>query len=147
MVLALQGLACAAAAWGDSRRAARLFGAGEALARAQGQAPLPAECTLTLPYVQAARKALDARSFAAAWAAGMRLTVEAASALALEEEWRAARESSPDWPAPAEVWHAASDPPPQPVLLVDRQQEHAALQSYLDSPEARLITVVGPGGT
>jgi predicted ATPase len=83
-VLALQGLACAAAIGGDAKRAARLFGAAEALTRAQGEAPLPAECALALPYVQAARNALDARPFAAAWAEGMRLTLEAACALALD---------------------------------------------------------------
>jgi predicted ATPase/DNA-binding SARP family transcriptional activator/Tfp pilus assembly protein PilF len=87
IVLALQGLACAAVAWGDVRRAARLFGAGETLARAQGQVLLPAECALTLPYVRAARNAMGARSFATAWAEGMRLTDEAACALALERDW------------------------------------------------------------
>jgi Tfp pilus assembly protein PilF len=86
MVLALQGLACAAAACGDARRAALLFGAGEAMSRAQGQALLPAECALAIPYVQAARGALGASIFAAAWAEGNRLTVEDAYALATEIE-------------------------------------------------------------
>jgi tetratricopeptide (TPR) repeat protein len=84
VVLALRGLACVAAACGDARRAAQLFGASEALWRAQGQALLPAECALTLPYVRAARAALDGSSFAAAWTAGEGLAIETACALALD---------------------------------------------------------------
>jgi predicted ATPase/DNA-binding SARP family transcriptional activator len=99
MVLALQGLARAAAASGDGRRAARLFGASETLARAQGHLLPPAECALTLPYVRAARNAIGARSFAVAWAEGMRLTDEAACALALERDWTVSVESLFDRPA------------------------------------------------
>jgi predicted ATPase/DNA-binding SARP family transcriptional activator/Tfp pilus assembly protein PilF len=118
-VLALQGLACAAAAAGDARLAARLFGAGEALTRAQGQVPLPAECTLTLPYVRAARNATDVRSFAAAWAEGMRLTVEATCARALDAEWQLVAEAPPERPARAESWRFAGNLSPQPTASIE----------------------------
>jgi hypothetical protein len=108
-------MACAAATGGDARRAARLFGAGEALARAQGQAPLPAECALTLPYVQAARNALDARSFAVAWAEGLRLSLEATCALALEADWQVGDDSTPEQLALAGGWRATSNLLPQPT--------------------------------
>jgi predicted ATPase/DNA-binding SARP family transcriptional activator/Tfp pilus assembly protein PilF len=89
VVFALRGLACAAVAGGDAGRAAQLFGASEALSRAQGQALLPAEQELIRPSVQATQAALGGPSFAAAWAAGQELTVEAACALALEIGWQA----------------------------------------------------------
>ncbi|HET9222861.1 MAG TPA: tetratricopeptide repeat protein, partial [Roseiflexaceae bacterium] len=136
-VQALQGLACAAATAGDAMRAARLFGAAEALTRAHAQASLPAEYTLTLPYVQAARNALDARTFAAAWAEGIRLTLEAACALALDAEWQSGAQSPPNIRIPADVRSADSRVPPQSIAVARRQQELVAPQSYSNSAQAR----------
>ena len=78
----LEALAAATAAGGEPARAARLWGATEAL-RAALAAPLPpVERPLYDGYVAAARAHADAAAFAAAWAEGRALTLEQALALA-----------------------------------------------------------------
>jgi hypothetical protein len=78
-------LAGVAGGWGDVERAARLWGAAEALREAIG-APLPPNLT---PYhdglVAAIRAGADEEAWAAAWAAGRALPLEEAIAAALEE--------------------------------------------------------------
>ncbi len=81
----LEALAAATAAGGEPARAARLWGATEAL-RAAMAAPLPpVERPLYERYVAAARARADAAAFAAAWAEGRALTLEQALALAAAE--------------------------------------------------------------
>ncbi len=63
----LEGLACSAGAKGEAERAARLFGAAEALREAVGYQQTPRERSLREPYLAAARS----RVGKAAWTASM----------------------------------------------------------------------------
>jgi hypothetical protein len=71
---------------------------------------------LTVPYVRATRNALNARTFAAAWAEGGQLTLDAACALAFEIEWPAGVQSLSNKPALVEVWRITRNLVPQPTL-------------------------------
>ena len=82
----LEGLACVAAARGETERAARLFGASEALPEAMGAPPESGESALQEPYLAAARSQLDEASWQEAWAQGRAMTLEEAISYALEEE-------------------------------------------------------------
>jgi hypothetical protein len=82
----LEGLACVAAAGGEAKRAARLFGASEALPEAMGTPPESGERALQEPYHAAARSQLDETSWQEAWAQGRAMTLEEAISYALEEE-------------------------------------------------------------
>jgi hypothetical protein len=81
----LEGLAGLAAAEDQAERAARLFGAAEALRAAIG-APLPpgdrVRCHRGLALTRAA---LGEEAFAAAWAAGRAMSLNQATAYALED--------------------------------------------------------------
>jgi hypothetical protein len=90
--LCLEGLARVAAAREQKERAARLFGAAEALREAAG-APFPsgaragtqpAERAAVEQHVATVRTALGSEAFAAAWAAGRAMTLDEAVAYALE---------------------------------------------------------------
>ncbi len=82
----LEGLAVVAGAQGQAGRAARLFGAAEAI-REVIHWPLTSD---NLPeyhrHVAAVREQLDAEVFAAAWAEGRAMTIEQAVAFALEDK-------------------------------------------------------------
>jgi non-specific serine/threonine protein kinase len=81
---ALAGLATVAVAWGAPEHAARLLGAAEALREAIGtMILLPADRESHERTVAAARAELSEAAFAAAWAAGQALPLEAAIADAL----------------------------------------------------------------
>jgi hypothetical protein len=83
-IYALEGLAAIAAAQGAGERAARLWGAAEAL---REQTSLPKDALVNQDYerwMAAARTRFDAATFAAAWAAGRALTLEQAIAAALD---------------------------------------------------------------
>jgi len=82
----LLGLACVAAARGAAERAARLFGASEALREAMGTPPEPGESALQEPYLATARSQLDEASWQEAWAEGRAMTLEEAISCALEDE-------------------------------------------------------------
>jgi tetratricopeptide (TPR) repeat protein len=83
VAFSLEGLADLARRRGDVARAARLWGAAEAL-RAQLKAPLsPMEQPSYQQIVAESRAALGEGDFAAAWAAGAGLSVEEAVAAAL----------------------------------------------------------------
>jgi non-specific serine/threonine protein kinase len=84
LALGLESLAWVAAASGQSRRAARLCGAAEALREVLGVPLSPAQRTGHDQAVQAMRATLGEEAFAAAWAAGRALSLEQAVALALE---------------------------------------------------------------
>ena len=64
----LEGLASVAKARGAAERAARLFGACEALREVMGAPPEPGESALKEPYLAAARSQLDETSRQEAWA-------------------------------------------------------------------------------
>jgi tetratricopeptide (TPR) repeat protein len=103
-IYALEAMAGLAAAQGQSERAARLFGAAEALRQATGS-PLPAsERNDHQRIVASARAALGEEAFAAAWAEGRTKTLEQAVDYALQEplaEVASANPSlvrSPTWP-------------------------------------------------
>src|SRR5262249_10244596 len=81
----LEGLAGIAWAQGQPERAARLYGAAEALREAI-RAPLPpADHAEHERLVAAVRTGLDAATFEAAWAAGRAQSVADAIAAALED--------------------------------------------------------------
>ncbi len=71
---ALEVLATVAAGRGDHARAARLYGAAEALREAVGSSILPYDAGERERGLAAARGALDERGFAAAWAEGRGMT-------------------------------------------------------------------------
>jgi tetratricopeptide (TPR) repeat protein len=85
----LEGLACISAAERASERAARLFGAAEALREAVGFEHLPEEDAWREPYGAAARSWLGREGWEAALAQGRAMTLEEAISYALEEEDRA----------------------------------------------------------
>jgi predicted ATPase/class 3 adenylate cyclase len=80
----LEGLACSAAR-GEEERAARLFGATEALREAVGYHQAPRERALREPFLGAARSRLEEAKWEAAWAEGRAMTFEDAVAYALED--------------------------------------------------------------
>ena len=100
----LAGLAgVAVAAGGRERgagRAARLWGAAEALHEAAGTAPWPADRAEQARALPLARAALGEAAFAASWAAGRALPAEAAIALALAP-LAAGPDDAPALPPPA----------------------------------------------
>jgi non-specific serine/threonine protein kinase len=82
----LEGMACISAAEGTSERAARLFGAAEALREAVGYQQVPKEDAWREPYLAAARSQLDEASWEEAWAEGRAMSMEQAIDYALSEE-------------------------------------------------------------
>jgi hypothetical protein len=86
LAFALVGLAGSLAMLGQGERAARLYGAAEALqARTGATLPNQAARALHERQVAALRAQLDPATFAAAWAEGRAMTLDEAIAYALEE--------------------------------------------------------------
>lgn len=81
----LVGLAQVASAESDHQRAARLFGAAEALRKPMGAVLDDVDRDLYHRYVSATKSALGNESFNAAWADGLAMNLEAASELALSD--------------------------------------------------------------
>jgi DNA-binding CsgD family transcriptional regulator len=108
----LDGLACISATEGAAERAARLFGAGEALREAVGNVQLPEEAALLEPYLATVRSQLDEASWQGAWEEGRAMSMEQAIGYALSEE----KPIPPTSPAPDEAPH-----------LTRREREVAAL--------------------
>ena len=77
----LEGLAGVVAGQGDAARAARLWGAAEAVRAVLGAPQPPADRAKFAPMVEAAQ--VDPGTWAAAWAEGRALPVEQAIASAL----------------------------------------------------------------
>jgi hypothetical protein len=87
VVYNLEGLAGALAMLGKGRRAARLFGAVEALRERTGSAiTLSPWRELHERHLESLRTRLDAEELAAAWAEGRSMTFEQAVAYALEDD-------------------------------------------------------------
>ena len=80
----LDGLACSAGERGDGGRAARLFGAAEALREATGYEQAPRDRSLREPYLEAVRDLADEEARSAAWEQGRSMRFEDAIAYALE---------------------------------------------------------------
>ncbi|HEX2739398.1 MAG TPA: tetratricopeptide repeat protein [Rubrobacter sp.] len=81
----MEGLACAAGAEGQAGRAARLFGAAEALREAAGYKQATRARSLREPYLTAARSRVNETDWAKAWEEGRSMTFEDAIAYALEK--------------------------------------------------------------
>jgi hypothetical protein len=81
----LEGLACISAAEGEAERAARLFGAAEALREAVGYQHTPEEDPWRGPYLASARSRLGEEAREEALAEGRAMTLERAIAYALGE--------------------------------------------------------------
>jgi DNA-binding CsgD family transcriptional regulator len=82
----LEGLACDAGAKGEAERAARLFGAAQALREATGFPLEPAMRALEEPYLTRARSRLEESAWTEAWEEGRAMSMEAAIEYALSEE-------------------------------------------------------------
>ncbi len=82
----LEGLAEGARVQGDLGRAARLFGAAEALRLAIGVPLPPVDRAIYEHQVTAARAQIDAAAFAQAWEEGRAMPLEQAIAYALAKE-------------------------------------------------------------
>ena len=85
VVAAVEGLAGVAGARGAAARATRLWGAAAAARAALSAPPWPAFRVAHAADVAAARAALGEEAFAAAWAAGQALSLDEASAAALDD--------------------------------------------------------------
>jgi DNA-binding NarL/FixJ family response regulator len=114
----LEGLACIAGAEGEALRAARLFGAAEALREAVASQHTPEEDALRQPYLATARMLLGRVSWEEAWVDGRAMSMEQAIEYALSEE-KPLTPPSPEWESPS-----SSDEPPS---LTPREKEVAVL--------------------
>jgi non-specific serine/threonine protein kinase len=114
----MEGLAGVAEARRQSERAARLFGAAEALREAIGWPLSPAENPAHAQVVIAARTRLDEPAWAAAWAAGREMPLEQAIADA---------QAAGEPPVALGPTPASGGRPPDP--LTRREREVAALVS------------------
>jgi len=85
----IEGFACAAGAGGAAERAARLFGAVEALREAAGYHQATRAHSLREPYLAAARSQVGETAWAEAWEEGRSMTFEEATAYALQGKTRA----------------------------------------------------------
>ena len=113
----IDGLSCVAADRGEAERAARLFGAAQALHEAAGYQQPPQEHALREPYLADARSKLDEASWEAAFAEGRAMTFEEAVEYALSGK-----------PDPSTSPLPLVPPTDQPlVVLTSREQEVASL--------------------
>jgi non-specific serine/threonine protein kinase len=99
----MEGLVLFAAATGQMERAARLFGAADALREEIAMPLMPSESAALEPVRHELREALGADGFAAAWAGGRALAREEAVAEAL-----AVRVENPSHPKPTAARAAAA---------------------------------------
>ena len=81
----LETLAEMAGALGEGTRAARLWGAADALREVTGSPWAPQERRLHEPYLAAVRSGVDEADWRAAWEEGRAMTLEEAVAYALED--------------------------------------------------------------
>ena len=82
----LKGLACVAGAKGEVEKAARLFGAAEALREAMGVGQWAALRALEEPYLVGARSQLEEGAWTKAWEEGGAMSMERAIEYALSED-------------------------------------------------------------
>jgi predicted ATPase/DNA-binding SARP family transcriptional activator len=123
----LQGLACAAGSEGEPSRAAKLFGAAQALRETMGISRTLAENASEEPYLVRARSRLDEASWETAFAKGKAMTTQRAVEYALNEE-ETGPSASPASPVP---------PNDEPVGSLTRREREVAPSSPVASPTAR----------
>ncbi|MDP8923451.1 MAG: LuxR C-terminal-related transcriptional regulator [Chloroflexota bacterium] len=136
---AIEGLAWIASASGRADRAARLYGAGEALREASGTVLLGERQMRRERRLAALRAALGEPRFAAAWGEGRALSQEEAIADALADE-------APPVPVAAAVPRRQRQPPD---ALTRREREVARLvgRGYTDRQIAEALVIsVGTAG-
>jgi predicted ATPase/DNA-binding CsgD family transcriptional regulator len=112
----LEGLACVAGANGEALRAARIFGAAEALMEATGFGFLPQENAMVEPYRAHARSRLGEAGWDEAFAEGRTMSMEAAIEYALSEEGSSTA-------TPSTTSEQLSSTPDHPVRLTPREIE------------------------
>jgi predicted ATPase/DNA-binding CsgD family transcriptional regulator/DNA-binding XRE family transcriptional regulator len=125
------GLACVAARVGDPARAARLFGAADALLDSLGAIPQPGDRADQARLIAAARAQLPEPDWSAAWATGRALSLDAAFAEALVVDVPARHTRPAAAPAPPQVPTTPTTPTSanwrRRGPLSPREQEVAAL--------------------
>jgi ATP/maltotriose-dependent transcriptional regulator MalT len=117
IAFSLGGLACIAGANGEASRAARIFGAGEALMEAADHGLSPQESSMLEPYRASVRSRLGEAGWDEALAEGRTMSMEAAIGYALSEE-----ESSTVTPSTTSE-QPLSSAPDHPVRLTPREVE------------------------
>jgi ATP/maltotriose-dependent transcriptional regulator MalT len=153
------------AASGDPERAARWWGAAEALRESLGLPLPPNEREEYDRYRSAAREALGEEPFAIAWAEGRAMTPEQAVASALEEDEEsqtgrvgdAATRRADGSSSVAQDHRLAAVPPRPPVAasplprpltpFFGREAEIRQVKAMLEGSGARPVTLTGLGGT
>jgi predicted ATPase/DNA-binding SARP family transcriptional activator/DNA-binding CsgD family transcriptional regulator len=115
----LAGLASVAGTQGEPHRAARLFGAAQALREATGVRQEAGERALEEPYLSTARARLDDESWVAMFAEGKAMALEEAVEYALSEESSTLESAAPEQPSAS----IRAD------TLTRREQEIAALMA------------------
>src|SRR5215204_4829214 len=117
LLMSLEGLACVAGAEGESIRAARLFGAAEALMEARRYRLVPQERAVLEPYRASVRSRLGYTMWEEAMAEGGTMGLDQATAYALSKE-RSSKHLSPTRSQPA-----VSSTPEHPGGLSPREVE------------------------
>jgi len=121
----LEGLACVAGAEGDVVRAARLFGAAEALMEAIGSRLAPQEIDMLEPYRAGVRSRLGEEAWDEAVAEGGTMGLDEAIEYALSDgESTTTSSQAPEDQPPA---HEDQPPPPPRNALTHREEEVAHL--------------------
>jgi predicted ATPase/DNA-binding CsgD family transcriptional regulator len=115
LLMSLEGLACVAGAEGEDLRAARLFGAAEALMGVIGYRLVPQERAVLEPYRASVRTRLGEAAWEKAVAEGEALGVDQATEYALSKE-RSSKHFSP-------TQSAVSSTPEHPAGLSPREVE------------------------
>ena len=113
----LEGLACTAGAKGEAQKAARLFGAAEALRETMGVGPWAALRTLEERYLVGARSRLEEGAWRRAWGEGYAMSMEMAIEYALSEERPSATSPAPEQPPPSARGHPAELTPREVEVL------------------------------
>jgi DNA-binding CsgD family transcriptional regulator len=95
----MDGLACYAASGGEAHRAARLFGAAQALREEVGYRQKPRERSLREPYLTIARSCSDEAAWKTAFAEGQAMSFEEAVEYALSAEELSSPPPAPERPS------------------------------------------------
>jgi len=142
--VSLEGLACVASSRGKAQRAARLFGAAEALRESLREAVTfqhdPEEDAWRTPSLADARSRLDETSWEVAWAEGRAMSMEQAIDYALSEH----KPATPPSPVPEQLSsHEPSSLTPrgkEVAVLVGRGLTNAGSLKSSFSPGTRCTT-------
>jgi len=136
----LEGLAVTASTRGESERAARLFGAADALREAAGVTLPPPHRAIHEPRVAAVRAALRPEVFESAWTAGRAMSLEQAVRYALQR-------SSGEWPVASGEPLVASEAPGSAATTSTRPSSLATHDSSLTPREREVAALVARGLT